>query len=264
MLTPRSVLAWVIIGTFIGAAIFLSPQNLMAQTQPVAPKNSRPPSAIVIGFPGGLVRSDDPRRPEVHIARHLRATYGDSVRAEIFQNRQREQARKFILNWLGAGEDGKLSEGKKRGVTVILVGHSWGGSTVVSLARELEQDGIPVSLTVQVDSVAKHGENDSLIPANVAEAANLYQTGGILRGVPEIRAANPSRTRILGNFPLQYHKMPPECRNFPWYDRIFFKKHIAIECDPCVESQIERLIREHLTAAPAPEIELRNEKCGNT
>jgi len=249
--TPLAVPAWVIIGTIIGAAIFFSPQNLMAQTQPVAPKDSRPPSAIVIGFPGGLVHSDDPRRPEVHIARHLRATYGDSVRVEVFQNRQREQAHKFILYWLGAGEDGKLSEGKKRGVTIILVGHSWGGSTVVSLARVLERDGIPVSLTVQVDSITKHGENDSLIPANVAEAANFYQTGGVLHGIPEIRAADPSRTRILGNFRLQYDKTPADCRNFPWYDLIFFKKHIAIECDPCVESQIERLIRKHLPAAPA-------------
>ena len=206
--------AWVIIGTIIGAASFLSPQNLMAQTQPVASKDSRPPSAIVIGFVGGRVHSDDPRRPEVHIARHLRATYGDSVRVEVFQNRQREQAHKFILNWLGAGEDGRHSEGKRR-VTIILVGHSWGGSTVVSLARELERDGIPVSLTVQVDSISKHGENDSLIPANVAEAANFYQTGGVLHGVPEIRAADPSRTRILEISACNMTKCPPSAGIFP-------------------------------------------------
>jgi pimeloyl-ACP methyl ester carboxylesterase len=39
---------------------------------------------------------------------------------------------------------------------VILFGHSWGTSAVVYLARELEQDRVPVALTIQVDSVRKH------------------------------------------------------------------------------------------------------------
>ena len=40
----------------------------------------------------------------------------------------------------------------------------------VTLARALGKEGIPVLLTVQVDSVAKSGEDDGLIPANVAQA----------------------------------------------------------------------------------------------
>ena len=42
----------------------------------------------------------------------------------------------------------------------MLYGESWGGSEIVTLARELEERGIPVLLTVQIDSVAKMGEND--------------------------------------------------------------------------------------------------------
>lgn len=38
---------------------------------------------------------------------------------------------------------------------------------------------MPVALTVQVDSIKKHGKDDSVIPANVAEAVNFYQPGGM-------------------------------------------------------------------------------------
>ena len=121
---------------------------------------------------------------------------------------------------------------------------------MVSLARELQRDDIPVALTIQVDSVTKNAEDDSLIPANVAEAANFYQTGGILHGRCRIRAADPSRTMILGNFRFTYEKEPAECRAYPWYDRLLFKGHTAIECDPRVWSRIEALIRMRLPAVP--------------
>jgi len=49
------------------------------------------------------------------------------------------------------------------------------------MARLLEKDGIPVLLTVQVDSVSK-GQDDKLISANVAQAINFYQIDGLLHG----------------------------------------------------------------------------------
>jgi hypothetical protein len=52
-----------------------------------------------------------------------------------------------------------------------------------------------VLLTIQVDSVAKPGQNDEVIPANVAEAANFYQINGLLHGRPQIRAEEQGRTR---------------------------------------------------------------------
>jgi hypothetical protein len=233
-------LAWVV----VAAGILFSPRHATAQTQLAAEQHSKALAAIVIGFPGGRVHSDDPRRVEVRIARQLQSTYGNSVHAEVFENRQREKAHQSILNLLAGNRDG-------HGIPIILFGHSWGAATVVSLARELQRDGIPVRLTVQVDSINKHGEDDSLIPANVAEAANFYQTGGILHGRSEIKAADPSRTTILGNFRFDYKQEPAECRDFPWYDRLLVRKHVAIECDPRVESQIEELIRTHLPPVPA-------------
>jgi surfactin synthase thioesterase subunit len=145
-----------------------------------------------------------------------------------------------------ANHDGLLSAEEKRNARVILYGHSWGASEAITLARELDGDGIPVLLTVQVDSVQKPRENDTVIPANVAEAANFYQLNGFLHGEPEIRAADPKRTHIIGNFRFDYKANPIDCRQYPWYDRIFMRSHIEIECDPRVWNQVESLIRSRL------------------
>ncbi len=101
-------------------------------------------------------------------------------------------------------------------------------------------------LTVQVDSVTKPGQNDKVIPANVAEAANFYQLDGWLHGKPEIRAADPARTHIIGNFHFEYKAHPIDCKQYPWYDRVFMKPHTEIECDPKVWTQVETLIRSRL------------------
>jgi hypothetical protein len=46
-------------------------------------------------------------------------------------------------------------------------------SAVVSLPRKLERAGILVTLTIQIDSVAKPFQNDWLIPANVLESGEF-------------------------------------------------------------------------------------------
>jgi hypothetical protein len=97
-------------------------------------------------------------------------------------------------------------------------------------------------LTVQVDSVSKPRENDAVIPANVSEAANFYQLNGLVHGRRQIRAADPAHTQIIGNFRLDYKANPIECKQYPWYDRIFMRTHIEIECDPKVWKQVESLI----------------------
>ncbi len=97
--------------------------------------------------------------------------------------------------------------------------------------------------------VAKWGEKDGVIPANVAEAANFYQAEGLLHGQTEIRAAEAKRTRILGNFKIAYGEKNLKCENYPWYDRVFLKYHTEIECDPAVWKQVEDLIRAKLAAA---------------
>src|ERR1017187_7112284 len=92
--------------------------------------------------------------------------------------------------------------------------HSWGGAEAITLARELEKEGIPVLLTVQVDSISRIDHNDRVIPANVAQAANFYQMNGLLHGQSAIRAADPSRTRIIGNFRSDYRASPYTCEQY--------------------------------------------------
>ncbi|HET7106645.1 MAG TPA: hypothetical protein VFI38_07535 [Candidatus Acidoferrum sp.] len=207
------------------------------------------PPVIVVGFVGGFVRHDNAVHSPVQLAARIREGYGSGVHVEVFENRRREEAYQGILKLLDADHDGKLSEEEKRGAQIIIYGMSWGGSATVALARELGEQRIPVLLTIQVDSVTKLGENDAVIPANVAEAANFYQAEGLLHGQKEIRAAERAGTRILGNFRIGYGDKTLKCESYPWYDRMFLKYHTEIECDPEVWKRVEALIRGKLQAA---------------
>ena len=204
---------------------------------------------IVIGFVGGFVRHDNLIHSGVQVAARLREDYRSGVYVESFENHRGEKAHAAILRLLDADHDGVLSPEEKRSARIIIYGISWGASETVNLARELEKDGIPVLLTIQVDSVSKIGENDSLIPANVGEAVNFFQPDGLLHGRPEIRAADAGRTEILGNFRYDYKKTPIRCEQYPWYDRVFAKTHTQIECDPKVWNKVESLIRSKLPAS---------------
>jgi hypothetical protein len=203
---------------------------------------------IVIGFVGGFVKYDDMVHSAVQIAAHLRHDYRSGVFVEVIENHHRERAYADIVRLVDTDHNGTLSAEEKRNARVVLYGHSWGASEAITLARQLDSDGIPVLLTVQVDSVAKPGENDQVIPANVAEAANFYQLNGFLHGEPQIRAADPARTHIIGNSRFDYKTNPIDCKQYPWYDRLFMKSHTEIECDPKVWTQVESLIRSKLPA----------------
>jgi hypothetical protein len=230
--------------------IVLTPEGCIAQTQSADSTKGIVAPALVVGFMGGFVRSDDLRHSEVQIAGQIQRTYGARVLVRMFENREKAQARRLVLEWLRSAEYERRTGQEKSDPPIILFGHSWGASAVVSLARELERRDIPISLTVQVDSVRKKGEDDSVIPPNVAEAINFYQPDGMLHGRSTITAADPSRTHILGNFRFQYEKEPAACRSYPWYDRLLFKGHTAIECDPRVWSQIEAMIKVRLPEVP--------------
>jgi hypothetical protein len=201
------------------------------------------PPAIIFGFVGGFVRHDDAAHDEVRLAARLRQEYATGVVVETFENHDGEHAHERILTLLNPNHDRILSAEDKSRARIVLYGHSWGATEVVTLARRLEKDGIPVLLTIQVDSISKLGQNDQAIPANVAQAANFYQTDGLLRGEPKILAADAARTQIIGNFRFRYAGRTYACVGYPWYTRIFMKAHTQIECDPEVWGQVESLIR---------------------
>jgi len=208
---------------------------------------SSAPHVIVIGFVGGFVHHDDRVHSEVQLIERLREEYASAVFVEMFENHRGKDAHQAVLRLLHPNREGSLSPEERQNARIIIFGHSWGASETIELARQLEKDGIPVVLTIQVDSVSKIGENDAVIPANVSQAVNFYQLDGMLHGQPQIRAANPERTRILGNFRSDYKAKPFSCGQYPWWDRVFMKPHIQIECDPAVWNQVESLIRSNLS-----------------
>ncbi|MBZ5571488.1 MAG: hypothetical protein LAO09_06375 [Acidobacteriia bacterium] len=239
---------WAVILLLIFLSLSLKPAHSAEKTSEAIASASGSSPAIVVGFVGGFVRPDDVRHAEVQLAQKLRTTYADRMHAEVFDNRHRKDAHRVILKWLDIDADGDLSDAEKSTARIILYGHSWGAAAAISLARELQRENIPVLLTVQVDSIAKIGQNDRVVPANVAKAVNFYQPRGLLHGRSKIVAADPTRTEILGEFRLEYKKAPAECREYPWLDRHLFKGHTAIECDPQVWLQIGNLIDTSLSS----------------
>ena len=236
----------------IRASIFLGSALALAQTgfaQSVSAASRAAPPVIVIGFVGGFIKRDNLVHSEVQLAARLCKAYPVGVDVETFESYHEGEAREKVLSLLDANHDGVLTADEKQNARIIIYGHSWGGSGAVTLARDLQKTGLPVLLTVQVDSISKIHQNDAVIPANVARAANFYQRDGFIHGQRKIRAADPTRTSIIGNFRFNYKRSPYRCDQYPWYDHIFAKAHTQIECDPAVWKQVEFLIR---SALPPP------------
>jgi hypothetical protein len=226
--------------------VFMIVLEGVAQSIPAA-TSPTPRRAIVVGFLGGFIKHDNLVHSEVQLAARLRLAYPVGVDVETFESYHEERARKRILTLLDENHDGTLTPEEKHDARIIIYGHSWGGSETIELARRLGKVGIPVLLTIQVDSISKICQNDSVIPANVQRAVNFYQPNGLLHGQPKIRAADSANTRIIGNIRFDYKTQPYECNDYPWYDRVFVKAHTQIECDANVWKRVESLIRSSLS-----------------
>jgi pimeloyl-ACP methyl ester carboxylesterase len=203
---------------------------------------------IIVGFVGGFVSRNDTKHPEVQFAAYLRDRY-PTIHADVFGNHHGRKALHEVVRLLDTDHDGVLSSLEKQQATVIIYGHSWGATETVAFARELGQMGIPVALTIQIDTIAKPGHKASAISSNVASAINFYQTEGPLHGAPQIVAADPARTEILGNFRMTYENRPINCDNYSWYSRTLNKPHHEIENDFRVWDEVASLINSHLPGA---------------
>ena len=223
-----------------------APLRLVCLRDTLGLRNMVVQKAIIIGFVGGFVRSDDMNHPEVQFAAHLREAYPSEVHAEVFANHDGKHALRRVLQLLNEDGDGVLTSHEKERASIIIYGHSWGASQVVTLARDLGRLGIPVSLTIQLDSVHKPGHEDAVISPNVRKAVNFYQTKGFIHGRSRIRASDPKRTNIIGNFQMAYHDRQINCDNYPWIARHLNKPHHKIENDPLVWEQIASMIDSEL------------------
>jgi hypothetical protein len=245
-----SVVVWAVLVTAMPSAFAQAPQ--------IHSQNSAQAIPIVLGFVGGFVKDDDNRHPEVQIIHRLSEQRLPPIHAAAFENRRTAKALEQILQWLDTDGDGRLSAKEKKNARIILFGHSWGGSAVISLAEALAKQDIPVLLTIQVDSINKGWGHDCMIPPNVAQATLFYQSRGILHGCRPIRAEDPNQTQITGMYEVEYAKQPAECNSYPWFDRHFFSTHNAMGCDPHVWSQVEDEIRAQLRIdVPAQEAQVR-------
>ena len=246
---PRPARCPILVAVF---AIFCATAvSLMAADGAVASRPSATVSYILIGFAGGFERHDNPRHGPVRLAQRIRQNLPTGDVIEVFENRHRRAAYKTILRLLDSNHDGVLSNQEKSQARIILFGHSWGASAVVMLSRELDRAGIPVLLTVQVDSIEKPWQRDKVIPDNVAEAVNFYQPHGLLHGRAKIIAADDSKTQILGNYRFDYRKEPVRCSGGSWFQHVFTPSHLQSNCDPHLWSQIEGLVRQRMEPQPA-------------
>lgn len=193
---------------------------------------------------GGRVKSTNLVHKEAVIARDLQQHNGARVTVLTFANHDSTRAMRAVMDYLDTDRSGTLSDGEKRDARIVLYGHSWGASETVNTARQLDRLGVPVLLTIQVDSVQKLGEDDATIPANVHRALNIYQTEGLLSGRRSIHAADPTKTTIVGNRLVSYRSAPVDTSQFPWFARTFMHPHIEIENDPEVWATVQSMIQD--------------------
>ena len=171
----------------------------------------------MIGLVGGRVGHANAIHAEVQLAKHLERDYPCGMQVRVFENRHGRQAHREILQMLDVNGDGKLSTTEKTAARIAIYGHSWGASETVTLARALGEEVSPYCSPFRWTASPKAARTTGLglYPANVAQAINFYQSDGLLHGRPLIRANDPSRTRILGNFQLDLQKAPGGLQRLP-------------------------------------------------
>jgi hypothetical protein len=201
---------------------------------------------LVLGFMGGRESWDNEKRGVRKLALRLRAKGLTGVHVETVENKRRRVALELIRNAFDRDRDGRLDERERASARLIVYGQSFGGAAVVKLARQLNEMGVPVLLTVQVDSV---GRGDKVIPSNVRRAANLFQRDGlIIKGEREIRAEDPTKTTIVGNFKFDYEGKEVDLSEVSWLKRLFQAAHTKMDHDPEVWALVERLVLEAVSA----------------
>ena len=253
MIVSRSIaLPWLLVAAFLSAILLGAPPRSFARGQTYDTFGTRTPLApgetLILGFQGGRERWDNDRTGVGRLALALRAKNLQGVHVETVENTKRPLAVELVRRAFDRNQDGTLDDAERQSARVILYGHSFGGAAVVKLARELETMEVPVLLMVQIDSV---GRGDGVVPPNVARAANLFQRNGVLiRGEPAIRAADPQRTEILGNFEFDYSKKKIDLSQASWWKRLGREAHTKMEYDPEVWGKVEKLILAEFSRSP--------------
>jgi len=204
---------------------------------------------LVLGFLGGRRPWNAAHQGVRQLALRLQRENIPGMHVETVENRRRDLALQLVHSVIDRNGDGGLSDQACENARIILYGQSFGGAAVIKFARQLEREGIPVLLTVQIDSVGLH---DDVVPANVEASANLYQSTGLfVRGQPRIRAEDPSRTTILGNWRFDYHKRKIDISKVEWRRKALRRAHTKMNEDPEVWALVRELILQAAENEPA-------------
>ena len=206
------------------------------------PTPLRGDQTLILGFLGGFERWDDESRGVRKLAIRIDALKFPNVHIETLENRKRDLAIKFIQNTFDRDQNGFLDDWERNSARLILYGHSLGGAAVVEISRELKKMGVPILLTVQIDSVGLVYD-DHVIPSNVKRAANLFQNDGwILQGEDEIEPENPNKTKVIANIKFDYRDNNIDMSSLSWERRLFSIPHAKMDADPEVWATVEQMI----------------------
>ena len=226
------------------ACLLLSGAAIIARAQRYEDFTTRTPlkegDVLIVGFMGGRESWDNHQRGVRKLALKLRAMNLAGVHIETVENKNRRRALQLIQNAFDRDKNGSLDDQERASTRLIVYGQSFGGAAVVKLVRQLNKVGVPVLLTVQVDSI---GRGDKVIPPNVVLAANLFQRDGlIIKGEREIRPKDANRTTIIGNFKFDYDAKKIDLSEVSWLKRLFQSAHTKMDHDPEVWSVVENCI----------------------
>lgn len=210
----------------------------------------KPGDTLVIGFLGGWDPWNEPNRLIRRICLHLREKQLPHTYIETVENHHRPLAEKLVQRAFDFNQNGRLEPSEAAQARVMIYGQSLGGWATVRLSRKLNKWKMPVHLAVQIDSV---GIGDEKIPPNVRAAANLYQHDSHpLRGEAEIRAQDPQKTKILGNWRFSYPRGKfIDTSEEPLLRQLFMIPHLKMEYDPEVWTKVESLIEAAHASLPA-------------
>ena len=241
--TPRCLKLWAAVALLAVSCngCFWRGQRYRHFTTPTPLKKSE---ILILGFMGGREPWNNDERSVRKLALKLRSMNPPEIHVETVENKKRSLAIELITKAFDGNRDGELDDSERASIRLILYGQSFGGAAVVKLARQLKKIGVPVLLTVQVDSI---GRDDAMIPSNVVRAANLFQRNGwFIRGEPEIRAEDPARTTIVGNFKFDYRQKRIDISKVSWMKKSSRIAHTRMEYDPDVWQKVEELIMDEI------------------
>lgn len=152
---------------------------------------------LYAGFVGAMEPAGHKNSGVVQIRDMLRGPAYSDVCAESFMPIAWNAGLNWILKRFPAHAGPLTPEELANAPRVILVGHSTGGWAMLAVARDLRDKGIPVELTVQIDSV---GITDYTVPRNVKEGA-IFHAWDILMFMTtkSLRLEDPIHTKLVAN-----------------------------------------------------------------